>query len=310
MIEFENQVAVVTGAGRGLGRLYALELARRGAAIIVNDLGGSSTGQGADSSVAGEVVAEIKANGGRAFASTDSVGTPEGGRAIIEAALDNFGRVDVVINNAGIIQFTPFEEISAQAWRAHINVHLDGAFFVSQPAYRIMQKQNYGRFVNVASSIGAFGGYHNGHYGAAKAGAIGLTNVLAIEGAAYGILANCILPTGHSRMVTDNAGGELPPERKAFFEAIRPELITPLVVYLASRDCTLTHHNIAAFAGRYSRIFVGYGEGWLSEAGSSPNADDIAAQIGDITRTETFTIPDSILSEVVEVCAQRGIKLM
>jgi NAD(P)-dependent dehydrogenase (short-subunit alcohol dehydrogenase family) len=172
-----------------------------------------------------------------------------------------------------------------------------------------MKKQNYGRFVNICSSIGMFGGYHNGHYATAKAGIFGLNNVIAIEGAPYSILANTILPTGHSRMVTDNTAGQNSEALQAFYAAIRPELITPIVIYLASRDCTLTHQNIAAFAGRYSRVFAGYAEGWLSEEGSTPNADDIAAHIEQITRTEKFTIPDSIVSEVFEICAQRGIQM-
>jgi NAD(P)-dependent dehydrogenase (short-subunit alcohol dehydrogenase family) len=311
MIDFTNQVAIVTGAGRGLGRLYALDLAARGASVVVNDLGGSSTGTGANASVAGEVVAEIKAAGGKAVASTDSVGTAAGGQAIVDAALDQFGRVDIVVNNAGIIEFLPFEDISPENWRKMMNVHLDGAFYVSQPAFRAMKKQGYGRFVMVASSMGMFGGAHNLHYATAKAGIVGMTNALALEGAAHGILANSILPTGMSRMVTDRLGegGTIPPEHKAFFDSIKPELITPLVVYLASRECQLTHHNIASFAGRYSRVFIGYGQGWLSQMGSTPSAEDVAAQIEKVTRTDAFTIPASIEAEVVEVCAQRGVKI-
>jgi NAD(P)-dependent dehydrogenase (short-subunit alcohol dehydrogenase family) len=311
MIDFEGQVAVVTGGGRGLGRLYALEMAKRGASIVVNDLGGDSRGGGADSSVAGQVVAEIKAAGGNAVASTDSVTSAQGGKAIIDAALDNFGRVDIVINNAGIIHFTPFEDITPEDWRLHLNVHLDGSFYVSQPAFRAMKKQGYGRFVFISSTAGMLGQSGNAHYATAKTGIVGLTNVLALEGAAHGILANSILPTGLTRMATDQThAGEMTPGRQAFFDAMRPELITPLVIYLASRACKTTHQNIAAFAGRYSRVFIGYAQGWLSEAGSTPQVEDIAARFDEITRTEKFSVPDGQMDELLEVCAQRNIKLL
>jgi NAD(P)-dependent dehydrogenase (short-subunit alcohol dehydrogenase family) len=310
MISFEGQVAVVTGAGRGLGRLYALELARRGASVVVNDLGGSSRGDGADQSVADEVVAEIKAAGGMAVASANSVGTAEGGQAIIDTAIDNFGRVDVVINNAGIIRFTPFDQIAAEEWRTTLNVHVDGSFHVSQPAFRAMKSQGYGRFVFISSVFGAFGQRNVASYGTAKAALIGLSNVIAIEGAEHGIKSNALLPTGFSRMVTDQeSGGPIPPGRQAFYDAISPDLVTPLAVFLASRECTFTHRAIAACAGRYSRVFAGYGEGWLSPQGSSPTADDLAERIALLESTEDFFVPESSVDETATVCRQRGIDL-
>jgi NAD(P)-dependent dehydrogenase (short-subunit alcohol dehydrogenase family) len=310
MIDFTGQVAIVTGAGRGLGRLYALEFARRGARVVVNDLGGTSRGQGADASVADQVVAEIKAAGGKAVSSHDSVSTPEGGEAIVRAALDAFGRVDIVVNNAGIFEFKQFEKLSVEAWRRMLNVHLDGSFHVSQPAFRVMKEQGYGRFVFISSSAGMFGQVGNAHYGTAKAGLVGLSNVLAIEGAEHGILANSVLPTGFSRLVSEQQGnGDTTPGVSAFYDAIDPDLVMPLVVFLASRDCTLTHHNFASCAGRYSRVFVGLSEGWLAPAGTKPSVDDIAAHEAAITATERFSIPRSLFDEIAETCARRGFNL-
>jgi NAD(P)-dependent dehydrogenase (short-subunit alcohol dehydrogenase family) len=309
-LRFDGQVAIVTGGGRGLGRLYAMELARRGASVLVNDLGGSSRGDGSDASVADQVVAQIEAAGGVAASSRDSVGTPEGGQAIVDAAIDKFGRVDIVINNAGIIRFTPFDKVTPDEWRQTLNVHLDGSFHVSQPAFRVMKKQGYGRFVFVSSTFGAFGQPATASYATAKAGLLGLSNVVALEGAAHGIRSNAVLPVGFSRMVTDQeSGGPIPPGRQAFYDAIRPELITPLVVYLASRDCSLTHRAIAACAGRYSRVFAGYGDGWLSEAGSTPSAEDLAAHVAQINGTDGFFAPESSADETIAVCLQRGIDL-
>jgi NAD(P)-dependent dehydrogenase (short-subunit alcohol dehydrogenase family) len=309
-LRFDGQVGIVTGGGRGLGRLYAMELARRGASVLVNDLGGSSQGDGCDVSVANQVVAEIEAAGGVAAASSESVATPEGGQAIVDAALDRFGRVDIVINNAGIIKFTPFEEVTPEEWRKTLNVHLDGSFHVSQPAFRVMKKQGYGRFVFISSTFGAFGQMGTSSYATAKAGLLGLSNVVALEGAAHGIRSNAVLPVGFSRMVTDQeSGGPIPPGRQAYYDAIRPELITPLVIYLASRECALSHRAIAACAGRYSRVFAGYGDGWLSEAGSTPSAEDMAEQVARLDSTDGFFVPESSVDETIAVCRQRGIDL-
>lgn len=314
MIDFAGQVAVVTGAGRGLGRLYAMEMARRGASIVVNDLGGSSRGEGADPSVAEATVKDIVDAGGKAVASHDSVSTPEGGEAIVRTALERFGRLDVVINNAGIFEFSSFEDLTIEAWRRMLNVHVDGSFHVSQPAFRAMKAQGYGRFVFISSSAGMFGNPGNAHYGTAKAALFGLSNVLAIEGANHGILANAVLPTGFSRMVTDSTEKsahqfEPPPGFEEFRQAIDPDLVMPLVVFLASRACTLTHHNFASCAGRYSRVFVGLAKGWLSGAGTKPSVDDIAAHLDEINATDMFSVPAALVDEITETCAMRGIRL-
>ncbi len=310
MIDFTGEVAVVTGAGRGLGRLYALDLARRGAAVVVNDLGGSMRGEGADSGVADEVVAEIAAAGGTAVASYDSVDSPAGGQAIVDAALRAFGRLDAVVSNAGIFGTTPFEDLSAGEWTRMLRVHLDGGFYLAQPAYRVMKKNGGGRFVFISSSAGIFGQPMEAHYAAAKAGLVGLTNVIAIEGEAHGILANSVMPTGFSRMVTETVGDEKFLAESGFMRAIRPELVVPLVTFLASTACTFTHRNYSAAAGRYARVFVGLSGGWLADADGTPTAEDIQTHIEEISSTEKFIVPASIVDEVLEVCARRGVSAM
>jgi NAD(P)-dependent dehydrogenase (short-subunit alcohol dehydrogenase family) len=307
MIDFTGQVAVVTGAGRGLGRLYAIELARRGASVVVNDLGGTMHGDGADPSVADQVVEEIERAGGAAVASHDSVDSPEGGAAIIRAAIDRFGRLDAVVSNAGIFNSVPFDELSQADWRRMLSVHLDGGFHLSQPAFRVMKSQGYGRFVFIASSAGLFGQPLEAHYAAAKAGLVGLTNVIAIEGAPHGILANTVLPFGFSRMVTGTVNDPKLLAESGFLKAIQPELVVPIVVFLASRACRFGHHNYSAGAGRFARVFVGLGEGWLAKPGSNPTAEDIAVHLADVSATEPFTVPMSIVDEVFGICERLGI---
>jgi NAD(P)-dependent dehydrogenase (short-subunit alcohol dehydrogenase family) len=307
MIDFTGRVAIVTGAGRGLGRLYALELARRGGAVVVNDVGGSMHGHGADPSVADEVVKEIERAGGVAVASHDSVASPAGAEAIVRTALDRFGRLDALVSNAGIFQTMRFDELSPADWRRMLEVHLDGGFYVSQPAFRAMKAQGYGRFVFIASSAGLFGQPLSAHYAAAKAGLVGLTNVIAIEGATHGILANAVLPFGHSRMVTETVPDPAFLEKSGFLNAIRPELVVPLVVFLASRACNFTHQNYSAGAGRYARVFVGLGEGWLAEPGSEPTAEDIADRIEEVSAVQPFEVPASIVDEVLGMCKRLGV---
>jgi NAD(P)-dependent dehydrogenase (short-subunit alcohol dehydrogenase family) len=307
MIDFTGQAVIVTGAGRGLGRLYALDLAQRGASVVVNDLGGSMHGSGADATVADQVVEEIERAGGVAVASHESVDSPEGGNAIVHTAIENFGRLDAVVSNAGIFNSVPFDELSAQDWRRMLGVHLDGGFYLSQPAYRVMKSQGYGRFVFIASSAGMFGQPLEAHYAAAKAGLVGLTNVIAIEGAEHGIRANTVLPFGFSRMVTETVGDPKALEETGFLKVIKPELVVPIVVFLASRACEFSHHNYSACAGRFARVFVGLGDGWLAQPDSDPTADDILAHLAEISATEPYRVPGSIFDEVFGVCERLGI---
>jgi NAD(P)-dependent dehydrogenase (short-subunit alcohol dehydrogenase family) len=307
-IAFDDQVVIVTGAGRGLGRLYALELARRGAAVVVNDVGATMHGEGVDEQVADGVVAEIEGAGGRAIASYDSVASPAGGQAIVDAAVDAFGRVDAVVSNAGIFASVAFDEIPVADWREMLGVHLDGGFYLSQPAFRVMKAQGYGRFVFIASSAGLFGQPLEAHYAAAKTGLLGLSNVIALEGAEQGISSNTVLPFGYSRMVAETVGVyDEPDEAPAFVVAIRPELVVPAVVYLASRECELTHQNFSVGAGRFSRVFVGLGEGWLAPPGSDPTPDEFAEHLERIVATQPFSVPGSIFDEVFELCARLGV---
>lgn len=307
MIDFSNQVAIVTGAGRGLGRLYALELARRGASVVVNDLGGSMHGHGSDASVADHVVDEIGRAGGKAVPSHHSVDSPEGGDAIVRTAIEAFGRLDVVVSNAGIFNSIAFDELTATDWRRMLAVHLDGAFYLSQPAFRVMKAQGYGRFVFTGSSAGFFGQPLEAHYAAAKTGMLGLSNVIAIEGEPHGIRSNTVLPFGFSRMVTETIPDEAYLRTSPFLNSIKPELVVPLVTFLASKACERTHENYSACAGRFARVFVGLGHGWLAQPGTAPSAEDIAENVSEISLTTPHTIPSSIFDEVLQLCERLSI---
>jgi NAD(P)-dependent dehydrogenase (short-subunit alcohol dehydrogenase family) len=245
-MRFDGRVCVITGAGGGLGRSHALELARRGGRIVVNDLGGSLDGSGASSSAAQRVVDEIKEAGGEAVANYDSVATAEGGRAIIQAAVNAFGRVDVVVNNAGILRDKAFHKMDAAMIDAVIDVHLKGAFYVSQPAFALMREQGYGRIISTSSASGLFGNFGQANYGAAKAGLAGLTRVLAIEGAGRGIKVNAIAPVAATRM-TENLLGDLA-------SRVSPESVSPIVAYLAHQDCAVNGNIYSVAGGRVARI--------------------------------------------------------
>ena len=245
-MRFDGRVCVITGAGGGLGRSHALELARRGGRIVVNDLGGSLDGSGASSSAAQRVVDEITEAGGEAVANYDSVATAEGGRAIIQAAVNAFGRVDVVVNNAGILRDKAFHKMDSAMIDAVIDVHLKGALYVSQPAFALMREQGYGRIISTTSASGLFGNFGQANYGAAKAGLAGLTRVLAIEGAGRGIKVNAIAPVAATRM-TENLLGDLA-------SRVSPESVSPIVAYLAHQDCAVNGNIYSVAGGRVARI--------------------------------------------------------
>ncbi len=205
-IRYDDRVAVITGAGGGLGRSYALYLAARGASIVVNDLGGTTDGQGNDRKAADSVVAEIHALGGKAVANYDSVATAAGGARIVQAAMDTFGCVDIVINNAGILRDASLVKMSSDSFDTLIDVHLKGAFYVTQPAFRVMKERGYGRVVYTASGAGLFGNFGQANYAAAKMGLVGLSSVTAIEGAKYNIKSNVITPIARTRLTEDLMG--------------------------------------------------------------------------------------------------------
>jgi NAD(P)-dependent dehydrogenase (short-subunit alcohol dehydrogenase family) len=289
-ITFDGRVAIVTGAGGGIGRTYALDLARRGAQVVVNDLGGSVNGVGGDDTAAQKVVDEIKAAGGEAVPNYDSVSTPEGGANIVKTAVDAFGKVDIVINNAGILRDKSFLKLSWDDLDAVLDVHLKGAFYVSQPAFAVMKENNYGRFVFTASNA-TFGNFGQTNYGAAKAGLIGLSNVLAVEGAKNNILSNVIMPVAKTRMTEELLG--------AFADAFSPESITPMVTYLCSEACTTTHGAYSAAGGRYARVFTGLAPGWFAGKGASVTAEDIAAHIEEIEKQDGYMVPNSTSDEIM-----------
>jgi NAD(P)-dependent dehydrogenase (short-subunit alcohol dehydrogenase family) len=250
---FDGKVAIITGAGGGLGRSHALELARRGALVVVNDLGGSVDGTGSGTTAAQAVVDEITASGGEAVANYDSVATPEGGRAIVQTAVDAWGRVDIIINNAGILRDASFKNMDADKVSAVLDVHLRGAFHVTQPAWEMMRNQGYGRIVNTASGAGVFGNFGQTNYGAAKMGLVGLTRVLAVEGAKNNIKANAIAPVAKTRMTEDILGPAA--------DKLMPEVVTPVVAYLAHEDCPVTGEVYSCGGGRVARIFIGVTRG-------------------------------------------------
>jgi NAD(P)-dependent dehydrogenase (short-subunit alcohol dehydrogenase family) len=289
-ITFDGRVAVVTGAGGGLGRTYALELARRGASVVVNDLGGSVDGKGGDDTAAQKVVDEIKAAGGEAVPNYDSVSTPEGGESIVKTAVDAFGKVDVVINNAGILRDKSFAKLSWEDLDAVLDVHLKGAFYVSQPAFKVMKENGYGRFVFTASNAGVFGNFGQTNYGAAKMGLVGLSNVLAIEGEKAGIKSNVVCPVAATRMTMELLGD--------FADALQPESVTPLVTFLASEACELTHEVFSAAGGRYARIFIGLAPGWYGGKDHVPTAEDVLDNLDQIEKRDGYLVPTSINDEI------------
>jgi NAD(P)-dependent dehydrogenase (short-subunit alcohol dehydrogenase family) len=288
-IRFDGRVAVITGAGGGLGKTYALEFARRGASVVVNDLGGSADGRGGSSSMADATVKEIVEAGGKAVANYDSVATPEGGKGIIQTALDNFGKVDILVNNAGILRDKSFAKLEPKDLEAIIDVHLKGAFFVTQPAFASMKENGYGRIVMASSGAGIFGNFGQSNYGAAKMGLVGLMNVLAVEGAKNNIRVNTIAPIAKTRLTEQLLGG--------LADALDPGFVTPLVVYLSSEKCELTHEIFDVGGGRYARIFVGMGKGWVAPKGKKPSADDISDHIDVIRDLSSYIIPTSIAEE-------------
>ena len=252
-LRFDNRVAVITGAGRGLGRAYALLLAARGARVVVNDNGVSMAGENTDACPAEEVVQEIKAAGGEAVANTDSVATQEGGQAIVQDALDHFGAVDIVIHNAGIVRRSPLKDISYEEFRSVLDVHLMGGFHVVRPAFAEMCKANYGRIVLTGSISGLYGNSEVVSYSVSKAGLIGLSNVAALEGAEHNVKCNVILPAALTRMAEGLDTSAYPP--------MQPELVAPAVGWLAHESCSISGEMLVSMAGRLARAYIAESRG-------------------------------------------------
>lgn len=267
-LRYDGRVAVVTGGGRGLGRAYALLLASRGAKVVVNDLGGDLTGDGVDAGPAHEVVREIVAAGGEAVASTDSVATPEGGRAIVDTAMDTYGRLDILIHNAGNVRRASLREISDEDFDAVVDVHLRGAFHVVRPAFPVMCDAGYGRIVLTSSIGGLYGNHDVVNYAVAKAGVIGLSNVAAIEGAEYGVRSNVIVPAAVTRMAEGIDTSAYPP--------MDPELVAPTVGWLSHETCSVTGEMFIALAGRVATAVLVETPGVYR---SSWTVEDVAADL-------------------------------
>jgi 3-hydroxy-3-methylglutaryl CoA synthase/NAD(P)-dependent dehydrogenase (short-subunit alcohol dehydrogenase family)/putative sterol carrier protein len=270
-VRFDGRVAVITGAGAGLGRVYALELAKRGAKIVVNDLGGARDGSGkGSSSAADQVVAEIKAAGGEAVANYDNVATHEGGEKIIKTALDAFGKVDILINNAGILRDKSFIKMEPENWKAVMDVHLNGAYNVSRPAFKAMRENGFGRIVMTTSAAGLYGNFGQTNYSAAKMALVGLMNTLKLEGKKYDIKVNTIAPLAASRLTED----VMPPE---IFEKSKPEFVAPMVVYLCSEGCKESGAIFNSGMGYYNRAAILTGPGTkIGDAENPPTPEQIS----------------------------------
>ena len=283
---FDGKVAIITGAGGGLGRKHALLMASRGALIGINDLGGSLDGTGSDKGAAEHVVDEIRAAGGEAVADTNSVATPEGGAAIVQTAIDAYGKVDIVINNAGILRDKAFHNMTPDLVNSVLDVHLKGAFHVTQPAWVHMRAQGYGRIISTSSAAGVFGNFGQANYGAAKMGLVGFTRVLAVEGAKYNIKANAIAPLALTRM-TESLLGPLG-------DKLDPGLISPLVTYLASEQCEPSGRLFSVGGGRVAEVFLGETQGYHN-ADLSP--EDLAANWATITSRDGYSVPANLSEE-------------
>jgi NAD(P)-dependent dehydrogenase (short-subunit alcohol dehydrogenase family) len=278
---FDGRVAEITGGGRGLGREYALLLASKGAKLVVNDPGGAMSGDGGDAGPAEQVVAEIKAAGGEAVACLESVATPEGGRAIVQAAMDAYGRLDVLIHNAGNVRYGALDEITDEDFKAVVDVHLMGAFHVVRPAFPIMTQAGYGRVVLTGSIGGLYGTNNVVNYGVSKAGMIGLNNVIAIEGAPKGVKSNIILPGAVTRMAEGLDITQYPP--------MGPDLVAPVVGWLAHESCSISGEMLVSMAGRVARALIAETPGVFRP---SWTIDDVASEIDAIRDPkDLWTLP-------------------
>jgi NAD(P)-dependent dehydrogenase (short-subunit alcohol dehydrogenase family) len=297
MSRLEGRVAVVTGAGAGLGRSHALALAAEGAKVVVNDLGGAIDGSGGSVSAADQVVEEIVAAGGEALADYSSVADAEGAAAIVDAAVSTWGRVDVLVNNAGILRDRTMPNLTREDIDSVLDVHLRGSFYVSQAAYRHMKEARFGRIVHTSSGAGFFGAPGQINYSAAKGGIAGLSRALAVEGARYGITSNCLAPLARTRLSGDVFG--------PLNDLLLPEHVSPLVVFLCSPSTTVTGEVFSAGGGRFARIFTAYTPGVLLDVSRGPvSVEDVEANLEQIMDVQRYTIPAHSGEEVMQLVEQ------
>jgi len=291
--DFAGRVAIVTGAGRGIGRAHARLLAERGAKVVVNDLGGSMEGTGTDEGPADSVAAEIRAAGGEAVADTHDVSSPEGGEAIVATALKEFDRIDIVVNNAGIIRYAGLPDVDLGNLEAHIAVHLLGSFNTTRAAWPHFVEQGYGRVV-LTTSTGLLGLENNLSYATAKSALIGLARSAKLAGAKHGIKVNLIAPAAQTRM----AGGEAPSGARP--EPGQPhmpsEAVAPMVAFLAHEDCPVSGEIYVAGADRFSRLFIASTEGYVHPAGGTPTIEDVAANWDAINDETDYTVPADLMA--------------
>jgi NAD(P)-dependent dehydrogenase (short-subunit alcohol dehydrogenase family) len=291
-LRYDGRVAVITGGGRGLGRAYALLLAARGCKVVVNDPGVSMAGDATDEGPADALVSEIRAAGGEAAASKDSVATPQGGKAIVDCALDSFGRIDIVIHSAGNIRRAMLHEMDSEKFDAVLDVHLRGAFHVAAPAFARMRAQQFGRIVLTGSVNGLYGKANNGNYAAAKAGLTGLSHSLAIEGADAGVNSNVIIPAAVTRMSEGIDTSQFPP--------MDPDLVAPLVAWLCHESCTESGGIWASAAGRLARAWLVESTGVYRPSWTIEQVAADAAAIGDRSAPVTFApVPDGQLDHLL-----------
>ncbi|MGH3677014.1 MAG: SDR family NAD(P)-dependent oxidoreductase [Mycobacterium sp.] len=304
-LRFDGHVAVVTGAGRGLGREHALLLASRGARVVVNDLGGSVTGDGSGVDAAQSTAQEIKDKGGDAVADTNNVATPEGGQAIIDTALESWGRVDILVNNAGTVSDAAFEDMTEERLSPLLNVHLKGAFFVTRPAWKAMRQQNFGRIVNTCSAAGILGAPRMSNYGAAKTGLIGLTRVLAAEAVGLDIKVNAVAPVAATRMMDYSMASvaevnkpEAEELMRPFLDRLDPALVSPVVAFLAHADCPVSGEIYTVGGGQVSRFFIGRTKGYYNPTLS---VEDVRAHLDEIRDPTDHTVPSGPAEEMAEL---------
>lgn len=291
---FEGRVAVVTGAGRGIGRAHARLLARRGAKVVVNDLGGSMNGEGADAAPAQTVAKEITADGGTAVADTHDVSTPEGGQAIIDAALDHFGRVDILVNNAGILRWGGLPDVTLNNLEHHLDVQLVGSFTTLQAAWPHFVEQGYGRVV-LTTSTGVFGLDNNLSSAAAKGGVIGLARSAALAGEPHGIKVNLIAPTAQTRMGGDEIGDDAEPIPGQPF--LPPAAVAPMAAFLAHESCPVSGEIYAAGAGRFNRVFLASTRGYAHPPSQdTPTMEDVAANWARINDEADYYVPADLMA--------------
>ena len=295
MIDFQNRVALVTGAGRGLGANHAKLLASRGAAVVVNDPGVATDGTVSDARPADEVVGEINAAGGAAVADYGSVSDPTDAEAMVRKAVDEFGRIDILVNNAGILRDKAFHNLEWENLQAVIDVHLMGAFYVTRPAFRHMREQGYGRVVVTSSNSGLLGNFGQANYGAAKMGLVGLMNVLELEGAKYDIKVNAVAPVARTRMTEEILG--------PVAEKLDPALVSPVVAYLCSEACSVTGEIYSAAGGTVSRMFIGLTQGWFKHPENEGllTPEDVEEHLATIRDETGYIVPASNQDELQKI---------